>query len=159
MDWGKGSDMRWVDSSSFLLRIDNNVSISEIENMMFKVIFGKQKCNPVYVNESSCTGMINVTGIRTATVTPATSGQHFARVDIFFQTAPLCMPIFHWPPCGINKASPTFPGVFGAFAFPVRISFEAKNERQLISLASGNGTVVKKADPNDITATIEPVRE
>jgi len=38
------------------------------------------------------------------------------------------------------------------------ISFEAKNEKQLISLAKGNGTVVKKADPDDITATIEPVR-
>ena len=147
---------RMTDSSTFRLRIgiEERASISDIHNQLAKVHIRQTRCRAIYVNASTCVGMINVAGIKTSNVIPTPSG--FARVDIFFTPAPMVFPVIHFPPCGNNRASLTTPPIV-TNAFPMWLAFEAKNEKQYISL--GTGEVVRRPDPEDITATIEPIRE
>jgi hypothetical protein len=157
MNFGKGSDMEFNDVSTFVVKVSDQVELSGIENNMLQVVLRMKKCKPVYTNEGRCAGMINVRGLQMATIDPNKSpGQGFMKVNMTFLPAPSCLPIFDFSSCRDPTPTPPF---HGSIAFPVRISFETKNEKQILSLGAGNGAVVKKADPDDITAIIEPVRE
>jgi hypothetical protein len=148
-----------ADTSTFLLRvgIEDRVSISDIQNQLAKVHIRQNRCRAIHANASTCVGMINVTGINTSNITPASDG--LVWTDVFFMPAPMVFPVIHFPPCGGNRASPTTPSVVGSNAFPMRLRFEARNEKQYISLGKGAGAVVGRPDPDDITAMIEPVQE
>jgi hypothetical protein len=150
---------RMTDTSTFNLRIgtEEGASMSDINNQLARVNFTQTRCRAVYVNASTCVGMINVTGIKTSNVTPTPGGS--LMVDISFQPAAMIFPVINFPPCGINKASPTTPSFATPNAFPRRLAFVATNEKQYISLGTGYGAVVTRPDPKDITATIEPIRE
>lgn len=152
-----GAEM--TDTSMFKLRIGtaDRVSISDIHNEMAKLHIRQNRCRAIYVNESTCIGMINVTGIKTSNLMPGTNSS--VKIDVFFKPAPLIFPVINFPPCGINRASVTTPPMVAQSAFPMWLHFEAKNEKQLISLGKGNGAVVSRADPEDIIAVIEPIRE
>lgn len=151
-------DVKMSDSSSFNLKIsiDERAGISGIQNQLAKLYIRQTRCRAIYVNASTCVGMINVTGIKTSNIRPAAAGD-FAWVDIFFKPAPFDFPIVNFPPCGSNRASPTTPPVVLPNAFPMWLSFQLKNEKQFISL--GEGAAVSRPDPEDITATIEPIME
>ena len=155
----KEDGVEMADTSAFRLRIgvEDRVSISDIYNINAKVNIRQGRCRAVYVNASTCVGMINVTGIRTSNVIPALDGS--VRVDIFFKPAALIFPVIHFPPCGSNLAAPTTPAAAVPFAFPMWLNFEAKNETQHISLGEGGGHVVRRPDPKEITATIEPIAQ
>ena len=149
---------RMTDTSTFHLRIgDERASISDVNNQLAKVNIRQTRCRAVYVNASTCVGMINVTGIKASNVTSTSEGS--LKVDISFQPATMIFPVINFPPCGGNKASPTTPSIVTQNAFPMRLAFVAKNEKQYISLGKGYGAVVTRPDPEDITATIEPIRE
>ncbi|HEY2722052.1 MAG TPA: hypothetical protein VGI82_10030 [Chitinophagaceae bacterium] len=157
MNYGKGSDMEWNDASSFFVKVGRQTELSGIQNNMLQVVLHMKKCKPVYTNEGRCTGLINVAGLQSATIDPnKSSGQGFIKVNLNFLPAQSCMPIFDFSACKDPTPTPPF---YGSIAFPVRISFEAKGETQILSLGKGNGAVVKKADPDDITAIIGPVRD
>ena len=149
-----------TDTSTFNLRIsmEDRASISDIYNRMAKVSFPRSRCRAVYVNESTCVGMINVNGLKTSNIRPGSPGEP-VWVDLSFKSAPLIFPVINFPPCGGNQASPTTPSAVAPFAFPMFFSFQAKNEKQYISLGKRPGATVTRPDPEDITATIEPVRD
>lgn len=158
MDFGKGEDMEWIDNSSFTLKVSDHVDISDIQNMMLKVML-RGKCKPIYVNEATCIGMINVKGIQSSNLGPANvSGNGPTMVNISFQPAggPM-VPSFDFSSC--PNAKGRFASVPAVVAFPVRLSFQTKHERQVFSLGKGNGAPVKKADPEDITAIVEPLTQ
>jgi hypothetical protein len=148
-----------TDTSIFHLRIglEDRASISDIYNRNAIVRIRQTRCRAIYANEAVCVGMINVTGIRTSNLTFSPDGS--VRVFIFFTAAPSVFPVINFPPCGINKANVTTPSFGGITAFPVRLNFEAKNEKQMISLGKREGTVVQRIDPEDVTAIIEPIRD
>lgn len=156
MDW-KEEEGEWTDKSTFRLEIGDEVSISDIQNETLKVVFKKTKCKYVYVDESTCEGIIHVKEIKDAMVKQTETG--LTKVDILFRPTVLCLPTINILPCGINKASPTTPGMrVPGGAFPQILSFEAKDERQSLSLGGNGGTIKRKADSKDIIATIEPIR-
>lgn len=158
MDWGKGSNIEWADNSSFTLKISDHVEIKDLQNTMAKLVL-RGKCKPIFVNETTCTGLINITGIKMAKITPPDpSGRQYSTVTISFDPASAIAPQLNFPPCGGNMASLTLPPVFGSVAYPAKISFELNNERQILSM-SRNSVRVEKADPDDITAIVEPVQE
>lgn len=150
-----------TDSSFFNLKVSfsERAVISEIKNQLAKVKIKQTKCKAIYVNESTCTGVINVTGLKTSNIAPGTSSDDFAWVFLYFKPAPFVFPVINLPPCGINMVSLTTPPVNSPYAFPVYIKFLAKNERQYISLGMYAGEPVKRPIPEDITATIEPILE
>jgi len=154
------NDAKMTDTSTFNLKIgiEDRASISEISNQLAKLSIRQSRCRAIYVNAATCVGMINVTGLKTSYIRPAPSGD-FVWVDLSFMPAPSMFPVINFPPCGSNRASPTTPSVVTQNAFPMRFSFQAKNEKQYISLGKGNGAVVSRPDPEDITAAIEPVRD
>ena len=155
----KVDGVQMSDTSTFHLRIgiEDRASISDISNQMARVHIRQNRCRAVYVNEATCVGMINVTGLKTSTISPTPDGS--VRAYIFFKPAPMVFPVIHFPPCGINKASNTTPPAVANAAFPMWLNFEAKNEKQYISLGKGAGSVVRQPDPEDITACIEPIRD
>jgi hypothetical protein len=148
---------KMTDTSTFHLKIgiEDRASISDIYNRNALVYIRQTRCRAIYVNEATCVGMINVTGIKTSNLTPAPDGS--VRVIVSFQSAPLVYPVINFPPCGANRASVTTPSIVVDKAFPMWLNFEAKNERQYISL--GTGMPVTRPDPEDITAIIEPIRD
>lgn len=147
------------DTSVFRLKVEikERVSISDISNQMAKVHIRQGRCRAEYVNAATCVGMINVTGLKTSNLAFMPDGS--VRVDVFFKPAPFIFPVIHFPPCGGNRASNTTPPAIGNTAFPMWLNFEAKNEKQYVSLGKGAGSVVRRPDPEDITATIEPIRD
>jgi hypothetical protein len=156
MDFGKGTNMEWTDNSSFDLKIGRRVDIDEIQNSLLKVAM-RGKCQPIYINEATCRGAIDVNEIEAFTINKPRPGGRAPYVEIAFKTkSGADLPRFDFHPC--PHAEAVTPPFFGT-AFPYRISFEAKNESQILSLGKGFGKVVKNRDPNDITATIEPVRD
>ena len=150
---------RMTDTSTFRLRIGTgeSASMSDINNQLAKLHIRQSKCKAIHVNASTCVGMINVKGISASNVTPLPGGS--LKVNIAFQPATMVFPVVNFPPCGHNRASPTTPPIVTPYAFPMRLSFEAKNERQYLSLANGDGAPVRQPGPEDIIATIEPIRD
>jgi hypothetical protein len=155
----KEDGMQMTDTSVFRLRIGiaDRASISDIYNMNAKVYIRQTRCRAIYVNAATCVGMINVTGIRASNVIPEPGGH--ARVHISFKPAAMVFPVINFPPCGNNRASNTTPSVVTPNAFPMWLNFVAKNEKQYISLGKDVERAVNRPDPEDITATIEPIRE
>lgn len=147
-----------ADTSVFRLRvgIEDRVSISEIKNQLAKVHIRQTRCRAIHVNAATCVGLINVAGIRTSSLFPTPDG--LVKVNVFFSPAPLVLPVINFPPCGSNLASPTTPPFISQNAFPVWLNFEAKNEKQLISLST-NTVVTRRPNPEDVIATIEPIRD
>ncbi len=146
-----------TDTAAFHLRIgiEDRASISNIYNINAKVHIRQNRCRAIYVNAATCVGMINVTGIKTSNLTATPDG--LVRVAVIFKPSAMIFPVIHFPPCGGNRASITTPSATSTNAFPMWLNFEAKNEKQYISL--GTGAVVRRPNPEDITATIEPIRE
>jgi hypothetical protein len=155
----KEDGWQMTDTSVFRLRVGiaDRASISDIYNINARVHIPPSGCRAIYVNAATCVGMINVTGLKTSNVRPSANGSVI--VDIYFKQAPMIFPVINFPPCGNNRASPTTPPVVTPNAFPMWLNFEAKDEKQYISLGEGAGVVVRRPDPEDITATIEPIRE
>lgn len=153
----EGAEM--TDSSSFNVKVSfgEGAVISDIKNQLAKLKIKQGRCKAIYVNESTCTGMINITGLKTSNIAPGTSADDFAWVFLFFKPAPFVFPVINLPPCGINIASITTPPVNSPYAFPMYLKFQAKNERQYLSLGKYAGDIVKRPTPEDITATIEPI--
>lgn len=144
------------DSSSFRLKVsmEDRVSISEISNQLARVRIDQNSCRAIYVNHATCVGPINVAGIRTSNVMASADG--LVGVYVYFTPAPFVFPVIHFPPCGHNRASNTTMPVNLPYAFPMYLNFKAKDQKQYISL--GAGTEVSRPDPDDIIATIVPIR-
>ncbi len=157
MNWLEGDDIHMSDRSTFRLRvgIEDRVSISDISNQMAMVTIKENKCRAIYRNKETCVGLINVAGLKTSNITPRPDGR--VLVDVFFSPAPLEFPVIEFPPCGNNKASNITPRVAFPMAFPNWLHFEAKNEKQVLSLGKSAGAGVTTHDKEDITATIEPL--
>ena len=151
-----GGEMADTSVFRLMVGIEDRVSISEIKNQLAKVHIRQTRCRAIHVNAATCVGLINVTGIRTSSLFPTPDG--LVKVNVFFSPAPLVLPVINFPPCGSNLASPTTPLFASPNAFPIWLNFEAKNEKQLISLPT-NTVVTRRPNPEDVIATIEPIRD
>jgi hypothetical protein len=158
MDFGKDQKMEWIDKSSFILTISDHVEISAIQNAMLTVVNRIKSCKPQYINQATCTGMINVTGMKSAKIVPPIMQNGPLWADISFEPAKTVTPEFFSPPCKGNKEPVITPFASGPYAFPVRLFFELRSTGQIRSLAKNEHAELKKIDPNDITATIVPIR-
>ena len=152
-------DNSWVDNASFVLRISNDVTIEDgtIHNQHLEWL-GKRGCCS-WLNEASCDGPVDVTGVQTAKVVPD-PGSGNARVIIDRFTPAKSQSLTPSVDCHLCKGGkptpvPPNPGV----SLPFRLSFVTINTRQLLRLDAGYGTPITRENrDHDITATIEPMR-
>jgi hypothetical protein len=143
-----------VDSGSFIVSMEGKRSrVMDIKNNMYEFI-NKSGLNIEYLNKETCTGPINITGVKEMRTTWADPPkQPYTIVEIQFMPAKMSLPQFKVK----GKAAPEVTAVESMLsmmpAWPMFIKFEAKEGKQVIQEFG------KEKGDTHIIVTIEKLSE
>lgn len=143
-----------IDSGSFVVSLEGKKSeVKDIKNKMYQFI-NKSKLDIVYINKETCTGPINITGVKEMRVTWADPPkQPYTIVEIAFLPSRVVLPQFKVNTKKVPEVISVESMLSMMPAWPMFIKFEAKEGKQVIQEFG------KEKDDTHIIITVEKLSE